>query len=382
MSELDLLLSVPTLLEMVEQFPSFTDPLPFTKLFKSGDEQDLDGDTVIYEKVTNDRRLAAVRGHSSEPYEATEPTSTVVKEGVIYAQEKETITAERLFLRAGKGTFLRSNARQVIIKAIGRITSRLLRTREYVCSALLQLTGGVQLTPSNTAFVANAVTVVNTVNIQGGLQNVAAGQAWDIASAKMMSGANQLLAMKRTMEGNGFRPYYFLMTQLLEAAVIGNLEAQQWFTANGITTIEAIRRSLETGPRVQGSNSANRDDAFEPNAFSGIGGVRSWHTWDHHYTNRTGAVTRYLTDGNGIMLPKELDEVLGFAEGLTFLPSEDGPIVGDPAQAEDLFNLTNGIGLYAYRPEGTTSIVVVGVDSFLPFVKNENGALLVTGLTS
>ena len=382
MSELDLLLSVPTLLELVEQFPSFTDPLPFTRLFSMGESQDLDGDLVIYEKIQNDRRLAAVRGHSAEPFAASEPDSILVKQGTIQSAEKETITAERLFLRGGGGVLLKSNADQVVVRAVRRIISRLLRTREYVAATLLQSAAGVALTSANTAFVANAITVTNTVNIQGGLQTVAAPTTWDIATTKMLSAAGQLLTFKRTMENNGFRPARFIMNQRTEAAIVGNLEAQTWLTANGASTMTIINRALETGPRIQGNaSSANRDDAFEANAFSGLGGVRNWHTWDHHYTNGAAAVTRYLADGIGIMLPEELDEVLGFAEGIVFIPSDE-PVIGDAEQAAELFSARNGINVYAYRPEGTTSVVIVGVDSFLPYVKNELGVLNITGLTT
>ena len=92
-------------------------------------------------------------------------------------------------------------------------------------------------------------------------------------------------------------------------------------------------------------------------------------------------MTRYLDDGKGILLPNELDEVLGFAEGIVFIPNEQN-VIGDAEQARELISVRNGIQVYAYRPEGTTSVVIVGLDSFLPYIKNELGILLITGLTS
>lgn len=377
MSELDLLLSVPKLLDLVEQFPSISEDLPFTKLFQAGEKQTTDGDLVIFEKVQNDRRLAAIRGPSAEAFSATEPDSVVIKQGMVHSAEKEILTPERLFLRAGKGVFLRSNADGIVVRAVQRIISRLLRTREYVCSQLLQNTAGVAIAPGSAAWVTGANTVTNTVSIQGGLTTSAAGAQWDVATTKMLSAANQLLQFKRAMEGNGHRPYYFLMNQDLEAAITGNLEAQTWLTANGVTTLDAIRRALETGPRVQGAG----DNPFEPNAFSGLGGIKSWHTWDHHYTNGAGTVTRYLADGIGIMLPKELDSVLGFAEGPVFIPNTQ-QVIGNAEQAADLFAVRPGIQVYAYRNVNDTgAITIIGRDTFVPYVKDELGILNITGLS-
>jgi len=380
MSDLDLLLSVPTLTELVEQFPSFTDPLPYTKLFQQGGMEQADGDRIVFEKLQNDRRLGAVRGHESEAYSATAPNRKMVEQGLIHAAEKEIIHPKELFLRAGPGTFMRANAENVIVRAVRRIVSRLLRTREYVCSQLMLNTAGASLANSNTAFDAGAVTVANTVTIDGGLQTIAAGAAWDVAATKMLSAENQLLAFLRKYEENGFEAGTFIINRELAAAISGNTEAQTWLVNNGGVTIETIQRALISGATRQGE--AGMRDPFVGSVFSGLGGIPDWYVWDHGFVNRAGTFTRYHTDGLGVMLPEDLSGVLGFAEGPVFVPSSN-QVIGDAEQAADLFAMRRGIQVYAYRTvDDTGNIVIVGRDTFAPLVRNELGILNVTGLST
>lgn len=381
MSELDLLLSVPSFLDLVEQYPSFTEPLPFTQLFMRGGLETADGDRIIYERITNDRRLAAVRGPEAQAYVATEPNTVVIDQGLICTAEKEILHPKRLFLRAGHGTFLRSNAQDVIVRAVKRITSRLLRTREYVCATLLAA-GTVSLNPSNTAFPATANTVVNTVSIAGSLQTLAATAKWNVASTLMLSGdpatVNQLPKMAQTLEDNGFEPGMLIVNRGVAAGVSGNLEAQTWLVNNGGQTIDMVRAMSRVNASRQGQ--PGRRDPWEPHAFSGLGDIPTWLVWDHHYLNRSSAVTRYLGTGIGILLPSDLDGVLGFAEGPVFVP-QGQQVIGDAEQAASLFAVRQGIQLYAYRTvDDTGNIIIVGRDTFVPMVRNNLGILNLTNL--
>lgn len=137
MSDLDLLLSVPALLEPVELYPSLTQPLPVTQVFQSGETLEVEGDKVIYPVTTNDRTLAAVRAWDADGFARTEPGVTEVMEGLIESSEVEKISAKRLFTRWGRGNFMKSDADKVIRDTIKRLISRQLRKREYVCARLL-----------------------------------------------------------------------------------------------------------------------------------------------------------------------------------------------------------------------------------------------------
>lgn len=376
MSDLDLLLSVPTMMELVEQFPSFTDPLPFTRLFQMGGTEQADGDRIIYEKITNDRRLAAVRGHESEAFSATAPNRKLIEQGFVHCAEKEIIHPKELFLRAGPGTFMRSNAQDVVVRAVQRIVSRLLRTREYICATLLN-SGTVTLSSANTAFPTGGITVNNTVNIDGSLQTVAAPAAWDVASTKMLSASGQIQTFHRTLEQNGFNAGRLIINRDVAAAVTGNLEAQTWLTTNGGVTIDTIRRALQAVGR-QGEGA----EPFTPSVLSGLGAIGEWNIWDHGYVNRSSVFTRYLSDGVGVLLPDDLTNVLGFAEGPVFVPNTQ-QVIGDADRASDLFAVKRGIQLYAYRTvDDTGNIVIVGRDTFVPFVRNELGVLNLTNLST
>ena len=381
MSDIDLLLSVPTFMDLVEQYPSFSNPLPFTQLFMQGGSEQVDGDRIIFEKIQNDRRLAAVRGQESQGYRATAPDRKIVEQGLIHAAESEIIHPKELFLRAGPGSFMRSNAGNVVVRAVKRIMSRLLRTREYVASQLLTA-GTVTLSNANTAFPAGANTVVNTVTIDGNLQTLAASAKWSTPSTLMLSGdlaaVNQLPKMIQTLEDNGFEASRFITNRQVVAGVSGNLEAQTWLVNNGGLTIDSIKGALRAGATRQGE--PGRRDPWTPHTYSGLGDVPEWLVWDHHYTNRSNAVTRYIGSGIGVLLPDDLTDVLGFAEGPVFVPNGQ-QVIGDASQAADLFAVRNGIQLYAYRTvDDTGNIVIVGRDTFVPFVRNELGVLNLTNL--
>jgi hypothetical protein len=380
MSDLDLLLSVPQLLKLVEQFPSFTEPLPFTKLFMMGGLEQGDGDRLIFEKIRNDRRLGGVRGPESEAFSATAPNRKVIEQGFIHSAEKEIIHPKELFLRAGPGTFMRANAENVVVRAVQRITSRLLRNREYVCARLLQNTAGVTLSAANTDFPTGSITINNTVTIDGGLQTLAATAPWSVATTKMLSGGpNQLPNFHRTLESNGFEAFRLIVNRAVAAAISGNLEAQTWLTTLGGVTIETIQRALQARGR-QGE--PGYIDPFAPNVFSGLGGIPNWHTWDHGFENGAATFTRYLADGIGILLPQDLTGVLGFGEGPVFVPSSQ-QVIGDASQAAELFMVRRGIQLYAYRTvDDTGNLVIVGRDTFVPIVRNELGILSLSNLAS
>lgn len=379
MADLDLLLSVPVLAGAIEQYPSLTKPLPFTRLFEMGGKSSYDGDRYIFKKITNDRRLGAVRGPESEAFTATRPNEKVVEQGFIHTAEKEVIHPKELFLRSGPGELMRSNADDVVARAADRIISRLMRTREYVSSQLLTNSSGVALNKTNTAFLQKANSVVNTMTIDGSLQTLAMSAPWNTDSTKLFSDAsnNQIPALHRTLEANGHQAFRIIISRAVAAAISGNIEAQLWLTTNGGMTIDTIRRSLEAiGRQGQG------EDVFVPSVLSGLGGIPAWNVWDHGYTNRSGTFTRYLGDTVAVVVPEDLTDVLEFVEGPVFTPNLQ-QVIGDAKQAADLFSVRRGITLYAYRTvDDVGSIVIVGRDSFLPVVRNELGVLTATAVTA
>ena len=115
MSQLDLLLSVPSLAELVKQRTPMSAPGPFTQAFRMGGIEEVDGDRVLYEKRRYDRKLAAVRAVDGESFEKKQPDRKVVEQGLVHVTSKRILTPKELYLTAGIGTFLRSNVSSLIV---------------------------------------------------------------------------------------------------------------------------------------------------------------------------------------------------------------------------------------------------------------------------
>lgn len=379
MSQLDFLLSVPTMGRIVDKFPSLTKPGPFTSLFQMGGIEKAPGGRYYYEKITNDRRLAAIRDYEAAGFVSPKPTRRFVDQGMIVVAEKEIITPKELFMIAAPGMPLVANAGEVIARAVLRGFARLHRTREYFCARLLQDASGVSISPSATAWLTGATQVTETVNIDGSLQTYAVAAGWDVETTRLISGDTQLADAQRTYEGNGFVAEHLIYSRDTAKAIVGNIEAQTWLSHNGLQSMEFYRANLAASARLQGEGA----DLLAANALSGIGDVPKHVTLEHHYTNGSGTVTRYMDDGKVIMLPGKdrLQEVLGFVEGPVFVPRNNN-VIGAEAAAE-FFDVKLGMQAYAMRSDDDVpTITICFRDAFVPVVRNENGVLCLTGVTS
>lgn len=375
MSALDVLLSVPVLMNMVDRFPGLTKPGPFQQLFMKGDLVEADGDRAVFKRYTNDRRLAGVRTPSSQAHQETSPSQDVIDIGFVHCAVKETLTPQMLYSTAGPALIMRDNAEDVVARTAKRLMSRLLRTSEYVCARVLQDASGVTISPSAAAWIGGANEVTSTVTIPGGLQSLAMAAKWDIETTRMFSdtSGNQLPAAHNTFEANGHRAYHAIMNRFVAAALQGNIEAQTFLVNQGVTP-QILERALRSGATMQGE-----DGDLSGSVFNGLGNIPLWHSFDHGYENGAGTFTRYMDSDKVILLPEALDEVLGFAEGPVYIPNMQQVIGAE--QADELFSRRTGPQLYAYRTvDDVGSIVLVARYSFIPVVKNNLGALRLTGV--
>lgn len=376
MSQLDLLLSVPHLAELVKQRTPASRPLPFTELFRQGGVEEADGDRILYEKRLYDRKLAAVRTVSGESFTRPMPNRKIVEQGMIHLTSKRILTPEQIYWSSGIGLQLRSNAASHVVDAVEQIQGDVHRAAEYICAQLLQNSSGVALTSGNANFPTNAVTVADTITIDGNLQTLAAGAAWNVSSTEIVSGTNQLTDLVRNLEANGHEAFHLIHQRAVAKAVVANVEAKEWLTTNGGMTIEYFKQAVNAAARRQGADG----DPFVPSVWSGIGGIPSWMTWDHGYENNAGTFTRYMDSDKLILLPRELNRVLGLAEGYSFFP-ENTQVFGNAEQGADLFRAERGLKVFAYRSiDDTGHINIVGRYTFAPIVRDELGVLVLTGL--
>ena len=380
MSELELLASVPTLGKLTEQFLTMKQPGPFARLFKTNTDS-ADGMVYIWPKLRNDRRLAPPSDVDVPAYIETAPNERYVKTGLVHLSVKERITPKELFIRSGIGSPLKGNARSRIIKAVERNMARLYRGMEYISAKVLQNTAGVDLSNSNTDFPSGATFLNEELTIDNGLQTLAAGAQWDIDTTELVSGTNQLEDLISTFEGNGYAAGRLIINRDLAKQVSKNLEAQTWLTANGGMTIDFWKKLLGAFGEP---DAVKGIDAKLESVLSGIGDIPIWSVWHHTYEDRSGTTTRYMDNDKSILLPSDEDirerESLVWVDGPVIQPNEE-VVIGDAAAAEDLFNVTRGVGAYAYREhDDVGALYVVHRASFLPLVKDELSVLSHTGL--
>lgn len=381
MSELDLLAGVPTFLNLVERFKQSRDPRPFTKLFMAGGTETADGDEAIVERLVNDRKIAAARGRRSDAYQFDPPDNKYIKSGLIHTKIKEVLYPDELFLKAAAGSPMRSNAGLTIARAASRLYNRMMLLREYVCARLLQDAGGVAINPANIAFEQGAIKQSITVTMEGGLVTLPAGAVWTNAATKILSGPTQLPDFLDQIEANGYEGVRFLIGRALAKAIMGNTEAQTWLTTNGGVTIDTVRNFAKA---LTDPGSVRKQDPFAPNILSGLGSVPLWHIFNHGYEDRNGAFTRFMDQDKAILLPDLATEgeesPLTLVEGPVITP-DGNQAISNGEQAQELFSQSRGIAIWAYRAVGDSGeLVLVGEDSFLPMVKDNNAILSVTGL--
>jgi len=378
MAEIDLIAGTATLGKLVEQYEAVRGDLPITNLYKSGEEEEVEAMDYIWQKRKRPRTLAGVSSVSGQSYVGKEPDNDYIHSRLIHITIKEKLTPERLFLRSGPGEYLRSNASNVIVKTAERILSQLYMTTEAIGARQLQDVGGVAINAANTLFPTGAVGMNYNLTIDGGLQNVAAGAAWDLPATKILSADAQLSDFISLLEANGHAAGKFLCQREIVKAIVGNTEAQAWLTANGGITVEHFKRAVNAAARMQGQDGV---DAGEMSVFSGLGGIPEWHVMHHGFENRAGTFTRYLDPDKAILLPPDLTDVLCFIEGPSFIP--EGNLVGDVTEAADMVAMKKGVQLFAMREHDETGAIwIIGRRSFLPLVKSELGVLQLNSLTT
>lgn len=379
MSSLDTLLSVPALSKLVRQKTPLKDPGPFTKLFMSGGVEPADGDRVIFEKRAYARKLAGIGTIDGEAFANQGPNRKVVEQGMIHITAKRIIHPSDIYITAGIGTFLRSNADSFIADAALELKGQVWRTVEYICSALLNGASGVTLTSGNAAFPTGAVKVANTLSIDGSLQTYALGAPWSTSSTQLVSGGTQLTDAIRQLESNGHDAFHLIHDRTVAKALVGNVEAQKWLTANGGQSVDYFKQAVNAAARRQGESDG---DFMMPAVWSGIGGIPSWLCWDHGYENGAGTFTRYQTATQAVLLGSDLGRIFGLAEGPVFVPS-NVQVIGDGERAADLFRVQRGMQLYSYRTiDDVGNIVLVCRYTFAPMVRDELGILTLTGVTA
>jgi hypothetical protein len=347
-------------------------------MFMSADTLNADGDRILYEKITNDRNLAGVRGLESRAHKTAQPDRVYIEQGLIHAATAEEFSPKDLYYTAGYGTPLRSDAQSIIVKGVERILGKFWRLREYICARLLQDAAGVTISPTAAAWPSGASTVTNTVTIHGALQTYAIGNPWNLEATKMFSdtGANQLPGLKDAMENDGFRVGNIIFNRTVAAAVEGNLEAQA-FLINQSQTRGVLQEALKAQAIAQG-----QDPELAGSNFNGLGDIEKWHNFNHVYTNGAGAATRYVDSDKAIALAADLRGVLAFAEGRTVVPALRN-VIGDARQAQELWQTGFGMMLFARRlDDDVGTIRIVGRDTFCPLVKNELGVRSLTGVTA
>lgn len=375
MSALDLLLSVPTLMEMVEQFPAIEGPMAFEQLFRKGDQGRAEGTRAIFTRFANDRRLAPARSPSGPAYLEQGPNQDVIDVGFIHTATKEVIKPEHLYSRAANGLIMAPNAAETVMRALKRGYARAHRTREYICARMLQDSSGVTISPSASAWVSGANEVTETVTIPGTFQSYTIGEKWDVETSRPFSdtSVNQLPGALNQMEANGHRAQHLIINRLVAAAIQGNLEAQTFLVNQGASP-DILKQALTANATRQGE-----DGDLSGSIFNGLGGVEFWHDFNHGYVNGAGTFTRYLDSDKAILLPEDLDTSLGFCEGPVYVPNM-AQVIGAEA-AHELFDVRVGMQAYAYRTvDDVGSIVIVVRDSFIPVIKDNLSTLLLSGV--
>lgn len=383
MAELDLLLGIPTLGKMTEQYMSLKKNGPFARKFQLVRET-CDGETYVWDKIRNDRRLAAARAIDGDAFVEQAPNHGVKRTGFLHLAVKERLSPKKLFLTAAPGRLMARSAEEHIARAVARNVSRIYRAQEYVSARLMQDTAGVAFTSSNTAFPTGAVSINETMTIDGGLLQDTVGARWNIDTTEIIGGDSQLMASIQNLADRGFPAGQIIINRALAKEIARNLEAQTWFAQSMGWGVDFYKKLLAafSGADSEGRPSGYQEDAGS--ALNGLGDIEKWHVWDDVYEDGNGTQQRYMDATKAVILPP--DEVIRESESMVWVDGPvirpDGPgVIGDAQSAAQAFAVERGVVSYGWRePSDLGALWVVTRASFLPLVKNEFAIRSMTGL--
>jgi len=368
-------------MDAVEQHPDATirDDLPCTNLFKMGLKGEVRGRRAYFDSRAKRRRLAPLKGRDDTPHEITSPDEVEKSVGVFSTVESQPFLPSEIFVdKRGFGELVNDNAAKRVMDAVEDLMSNARRTQELICAQILQ-SAGAAVTLSS-ALIPN--TDISESITFSDIQTQAMSSKWNVATAKILSGANQLKGAKKLLKDKGYRPGMIIFTDEAARGLYGNSEIKDWAAAGSMPfNLEYIRDHVNGFDQAA---SRRGEDPFAGSRLNGLGGIEKWLQWDHGYGLETSAdaFTKFITDGQGVLLPtmEDIPRVLGWAEAPALIPT--GPnVIGGGAEAAGLVSKENGIAVYAYMElEYPHRIVLVCQSHWVAYVRDGFGIVTLTNL--
>lgn len=352
------------------------DDLPTVKLFKMGRKPNrVEGDAAYFDKRVFKRRLAPLGGRDDTPHEIVKPEETEIKVGLLHTQVSQAFYPSELFIdRRGLGE-LKANAAARVATAVDEGISYVRRSQEKVTSSIMLSAGGAVTVDStlipNTS-IADSITYSD-------IQTLAVAEKWDVDTAALLSGENQLQAAKKKLADAGYSPEFLIHTDVAARGLYGNDEVKDWLHTNNAFNVNYLTQYI---PGYDQAAARKGKDPFAGGPLNGVGAIPQWLQWDHGYDDEDAAdaFTKFYDDTKAVMVGDSLDNIVGFAEGPALIPAGVNVIGG--AEAADLIAKRDGIVAYAYlEPTPPWRIVVVVSCHWVPYVLDGKGIVTLTKIS-
>lgn len=342
---------------------------PITRKFMDGEAITTNTRTFLYRKNTYRTELAGIGGMNTQP-----PVGRAHQEDQIAGQVVDflvqiPINLQDLFFVTGDDIG-QANAEQRLEKYIATVTGQVYRSMEWFSSRVLQ-EDNFAIDPSVAAFPQNFVNMSNTFGVFGGLQEFTVGTSWSDATAKIVSGADQLQGAKDLMEDKGFEAGDLIFNKNTSLQIAANDEIREYVVNNGGVTLDWLNNrgaANIVGLPAFGSVPDYTGTLIE----SGIAQIPNWRSWNHYYRDRTNTLNRFIQDDRALLFPRQdqLASVMGWVNAPSLIPT--GSEYGE--QIQDAVELRNGLTVYLARNGGARpSYSLVALCAGYPVLKNNDG---------
>jgi hypothetical protein len=325
------LLGVDSLITLVQVFNNEDLHKTCISLFEEGQPLYSDGETVKWDEERLGRDLAPVVGDSSPAPQAAQTTLIPKMAEPIHIKQSITISGRRLFKQRASGGLL-PNAASVVRTATKNLHQKVQRTREYIAASTL----------------LGALTA-NSTTIKGSDQNVSinyttstyAGGAWS-NPATLINSVELPAFMAAALQGAELMPALALYNDVTEQSILKNTELQNWWA-----------KTPRADAFVQGG-------ILDPKSLNGLilRGVE-FRRVPGGYVPPGGSYTRYIPNNKIVVLPQQLDQVLGLAEVEAVIPEGEEVYGGENAFGGLGLAPSKGWYAYAYREKNPPAYTIV-----------------------
>lgn len=324
---------------------------PFVKLAKQGQVGKVEGDVALYDRWEFDRGLAPLTVREATPTEAPAHKEDVIRQGMFHIVEEFRFPWSQLAVNQRQPTnsantaLFNTDAMFRVQTKLSEMVGRVRRTAERLVSQCFLNPGGFNI---NTI---GATSISENIAYGQPVYNIPAGRKWSVNSTRVLSAKDQMLGIRQAMNAAGRAPHRIITDLDTMGALIGNTEVREYASSQAAgLNLDYLRDAIKPFDQEAAMEGASAFDVGSDHVFRNMAGIEFWHEWSHGFEDNAGTFTRYMQDpkGKAIVLPRNLKDTLGWAEGPAALPGEAirGIIGGD--MMGKLFEKQFGLTTYAY----------------------------------